>query len=486
MAAIMIQGTSSDAGKSLVVAGLCRAFRRQGLDVRPFKPQNMSNNAAVTAGGGEIGRAQALQARACEVPPDTDMNPILLKPQTDVGAQVVVRGKVLRNATAREYYTLKDQLLPIAIESFETLKADCDIVIVEGAGSPAEVNLRHADIANMGFAVPTDTPVILVGDIERGGVIANMVGTYHLLESEERALLSGYIVNKFRGDVSLFDDGLARITQETGMRSFGILPWFEGARRLPAEDALGLSRYGSKTNGNVSIAVPVFSRVANFDDLDPLAAEPDVDLVMVQQGEPIPAGVDLILLTGSKATRADLTFLFDQGWDIDIQAHVRRGGAVLGLCAGYQMLGHSVADPAGVEGTAGETKGLALLDVETVLGGDKTLRPVEGRELRSDLPISGYEMHIGETDGPALTNPMLRLGDRNDGAVSRDGLVSGCYVHGLFASDLFRAAFLGKLKDGTFGSVRYESMVETTLDDLAAHCARYLDLEAIGFAAGLN
>ena len=313
------------------------------------------------------------------------MNPILLKPQTDVGAQVVVRGKVLRNATAREYYTLKDQLLPIAIESFETLKADCDIVIVEGAGSPAEVNLRHADIANMGFAVPTDTPVILVGDIERGGVIANMVGTYHLLESEERALLSGYIVNKFRGDVSLFDDGLARITQETGMRSFGILPWFEGARRLPAEDALGLSRYGSKTNGNVSIAVPVFSRVANFDDLDPLAAEPDVDLVMVQQGEPIPAGVDLILLTGSKATRADLTFLFDQGWDIDIQAHVRRGGAVLGLCAGYQMLGHSVADPAGVEGTAGETKGLALLDVETVLGGDENLetggRPRVGKRL---------------------------------------------------------------------------------------------------------
>jgi len=232
--------------------------------------------------------------------------------------------------------------------------------------------------------------------------------------------------------------------------------------------------------------VPVFSRVANFDDLDPLAAEPDVDLVMVQQGEPIPAGVDLILLTGSKATRADLTFLFDQGWDIDIQAHVRRGGAVLGLCAGYQMLGHSVADPAGVEGTAGETKGLALLDVKTVLGGNKTLRPVEGRDLASDLPISGYEMHIGETDGLALANPMLRLSDRNDGAVSSDGLISGCYVHGLFASDQFRSAFLGKLKDGAFGSARYERLVEKTLDDLAGHCARHLDLEAIGSMAGLN
>ena len=409
-----------------------------------------------------------------------------LKPQTDVGAQIVVRGKVQRNATAREYYTLKDELLPIAIESFETLKAGCDIVIVEGAGSPAEVNLRHADIANMGFAVPTATPVILVGDIERGGVIANMIGTYHLHDSEARALLSGYIINKFRCDVTLFDDGLTRITQETGICSFGILPWFEAARRLPAEDALGLSRYASKSAGNVSIAVPIFSRGSNFDDLDPLAAEPDVDLVMVQPGEPIPAGADLILLTGSKATRTDLAFLYDQGWDIDIQAHVRRGGAVLGLCAGYQMLGHSVADPAGVEGTAGKTKGLALLDMETVLGGDKTLSSVEGRDLASDLPISGYEMHIGETDGPALANPMLRLSNRNDGAVSSDGLVSGCYVHGLFTSDQFRSAFLGKLKDGTFGSARYETMVEKTLDDLAEHCAQHLDLEAIGSAAGLN
>jgi len=486
VAAIMIQGTSSEAGKSLVVAGLCRAFRQKGLEVRPFKPQNMSNNAAVTHCGGEIGRAQALQARACGVEPHTDMNPILLKPQTDVGAQVVVRGKVQRNATAREYYTLKDELLPVAIESFETLKARSDIVIVEGAGSPAEVNLRHADIANMGFAVPTNTPVILVGDIERGGVIANMVGTYHLLETAERALLSGYVVNKFRGDITLFDDGLARITQETGLRSFGILPWFEAARRLPAEDALGLNRYDGERSGKVRIAVPVFSRVANFDDLDPLAAEADVDLVMIAQGEPIPADADLILLTGSKATRADLALLFDQGWDIDIRAHVRRGGAVLGLCAGYQMLGRSVADPEGIEGTAGESKGLALLNVETVLSGDKTLRPVEGHAWESDLPISGYEMHIGETYGPALEKPMLRLGDRKDGAVSPDGLIAGCYVHGLFASDPFRSAFLGKLKDGTFGSVRYEQMVETTLDDLAAHCARHLDLEAIGSAAGLN
>lgn len=325
MAAIMIQGTSSDAGKSLVVAGLCRAFVKRGLTVRPFKSQNMSNNAAVTADGGEIGRAQALQAQACRTEPDVDMNPILLKPQTDIGSQVVVRGKVERNATAREYYTLKDELLPIAIESFEQLNAAADLVIVEGAGSPAEVNLRHADIANMGFAVPTKTPVILVGDIERGGVIANLLGTWHLLEPEEQALTRGYIINKFRGDASLFNDGLRRITQDTGMRSFGILPWFEDARRLPAEDALALPRYGHQQDGAIRIAVPVFSRVANFDDLDPLAAEPDVDLVMVRAGETIPGDIDLVLLTGSKATRADLAFLYAQGWDIDI--HTRMCGA---------------------------------------------------------------------------------------------------------------------------------------------------------------
>ena len=485
MAAIMIQGTSSDAGKSLMTAGLCRAFTNRGLTVRPFKPQNMSNNAAVTPCGGEIGRAQALQARACRVTPDIDMNPILLKPQTDTGSQLIVRGKVDRNTTAREYYKLKNELLPVAIDSFDRLEDKADLVVVEGAGSPAEVNLRQGDIANMGFAVPTQLPVILVADIERGGVIANLVGTWHLLDAEERALTVGYIINKFRGDPSLFDNGLKRITQETGLRTFGVLPWFDDARHLPAEDALALGRYGETRDGyQIRIAIPVFSRVANFDDLDPLAAEPDVSLVMVQPGEAIPSDADLILLTGSKSTRGDLSLLYEQGWDIDIRAHVRRGKPVLGLCAGYQMLGRKVADPDGIESTPGESDGLGLLDVETRLAGQKTLRSVGATDVRSGLSVSGYEMHIGDTDGPDTARPMLTVGERADGALSPDGLVSGCYLHGLFADDTFRDDFLERLKSREPSRVRYEQQVEQTLDALAEHCERHIDLDGISKIAG--
>jgi adenosylcobyric acid synthase len=485
MAAIMIQGTSSDAGKSLVTAGLCRAFTNRGLKVRPFKPQNMSNNAAVTPSGGEIGRAQALQARACRSEPNVDMNPILLKPQTDVGSQLIVRGKVQRNITAREYYTLKDELLPVAIESFEHLKSDCDLVVAEGAGSPAEVNLRHADIANMGFAVPTETPVVLVGDIERGGVIASVLGTWHLLENTERALLTGYIVNKFRGDPSLFDDGLTRITQDTGLRSFGVLPWFEGARKLPAEDALALGRYGGGHTGQTKIIVPVFSRIANFDDLDPLAAEPDIELVMIRPGDPLPGDADLVLLTGSKSTRGDLALLHENGWDIDIKAHVRRGNLVLGLCAGYQMLGQKVDDPDGIESAAGSTAGLGLLDVVSRLEGDKTLKTASGTDVRTGLPVSGYEMHIGKTTGPGTHFPMLRIEGRDEGAVSGDGLIAGCYLHGLFANDDFRHRFLTQLKPRPESGIRYEQQIEDTLNALAIHCEAHLDLDGIAVAAGV-
>ena len=486
MTAIMIQGTSSDAGKSLVAAGLCRAFTNRGRTVRPFKPQNMSNNAAVTPCGGEIGRAQALQARACRITPDINMNPILLKPQTDTGSQLIVRGKVDRNTTARDYYKLKDELLPVAIDSFDRLANNADLVVVEGAGSPAEVNLRQGDVANMGFAVPTQTPVILVADIERGGVIANLVGTWHLLDAEERALTAGYIINKFRGDPSLFDDGLKRISQETGLRSFGVLPWFDDARHLPAEDALALGRYDkTHDDSQIRIAIPVFSRVANFDDLDPLAAEPDVSLVMVQPGETIPNDADLILLTGSKSTRGDLSLLYEQGWDIDIRAHVRRGGPVLGLCAGYQMLGRKVSDPDGIESAPGESDGLRLLDVETRLSGQKTLRSVGAIEVRSGLSVSGYEMHIGDTDGPDTARPMLMVGERADGALSPNGLVSGCYLHGLFADDTFRDDFLHRLKSREPSHVRYEQQVEQTLDALAEHCEKHMDLDGISKAAGV-
>ncbi|HAY48841.1 MAG TPA: cobyric acid synthase CobQ, partial [Thalassospira sp.] len=372
--ALMLQGTGSDVGKSMLVAGLCRAFARRGLRVRPFKPQNMSNNAAVTDDGGEIGRAQALQARAAGVPTTVHMNPVLLKPQSDIGAQVVVQGKVLTSAKARDYYRLKRDLLPRVIQSFEIMANDADLVLVEGAGSPAEVNLRASDIANMGFAEAAGVPVILVGDIDRGGVIASIVGTHALLSDSDREWLRGYVINKFRGDVSLFASATDIIEQTCGLKSYGIATYWPGAHKLPAEDGVALEKagiYQRKQDGVsgpvIRIAVPHLPRIANFDDLDPLAAEADVELLVIKPGQVIPADCDLVLLPGSKSTMADLRFLKEQGWDIDILAHHRRGGAVIGICGGYQMLGRMVHDPNGVEGEPGSETGLGLLDVETVM-----------------------------------------------------------------------------------------------------------------------
>jgi adenosylcobyric acid synthase len=366
--ALMLQGTGSHVGKSLLVTGLCRAFARRGRSVRPFKPQNMSNNAAVTADGGEIGRAQALQARACGVASSVHMNPVLLKPQTEVGAQVIVQGRMLGNYHARAFFDLRPQLIPYVLESFEQIGIDADLVLVEGAGSPAEINLRAGDLANMGFARAADLPVVLVGDIDRGGVIAALIGTHALLDRADRAQLKGYMVNKFRGDPSLFDDAHAIIETRTGMRGYGVVPWFERARLLPAEDILGIEERASTAAGRaIRIAVPRLPRMANFDDLDPLAAEPDVDLRIVPPGEALPGDADLVILTGSKATLADLEALRAEGWDVDLHAHVRRGGAVLGLCGGFQMLGRVVADPNGIEGPPGEAPGLGLLDLETTL-----------------------------------------------------------------------------------------------------------------------
>ena len=472
----MLQGTGSDVGKSLLTAGLARAFTRRGLAVRPFKPQNMSNNAAVTAEGGEIGRAQALQARAAGVRPSVHMNPVLLKPQSERGAQVVVAGRMLRTASARDYQTLRSELLPRVLRSFELTAAGADLVLVEGAGSPAEVNLRQGDIANMGFAEAADLPVVLVGDIERGGVIAQICGTHLLLSPAERQRLKGAIVNKFRGDVSLFAGGIETIRIVTDLPCLGVVPWFERARDLPAEDALTLERMPAPARaGRFRIAVPRLPRIANFDDLDPLRAEPDVAVELVQQGRPLPL-CDLILLPGSKSTIGDLAVLRAEGWDIDILAHVRRGGAVLGLCAGYQILGRRIADPAGIEGSAGEAQGLGLLDVDTILTAEKTLVAVTGVELRSNADITGYEMHIGRTEGPGTRRPMLRLGRRADGAVSADGRVMGCHVHGIFSSDGFRRAFLERLGGKTDAALAYEARVESALEALADHCEAHLDL----------
>jgi adenosylcobyric acid synthase len=480
----MLQGTGSNVGKSLLVTGLCRAFRRRGMNVSPFKPQNMSNNAAVTPEGGEIGRAQALQARACGVPPSVHMNPILLKPQTEIGAQVVVQGRIFTTCKARDYAKLKPELMPYVLESFEQVRRDADLVLAEGAGSPAEVNLRAHDIANMGFAEAADLPVVLVGDVDRGGVIAALIGTHALLEPAERTRLKGYLINKFRGDPALFEDAHPVIAARTGMRSYGVVAWFEKARLLPAEDILGLEDHASRSGAVIRIAVPRFARIANFDDLDPLAAEPDVQLQIVPRGAPLPGDADLVILPGSKATLADLADLRAQGWDIDLAAHVRRGGAVLGICGGLQMLGWRIADPDGVEGPSGHAQGLGLLDVETVLTGDKQLHQVRGREIASGAPIHGYEMHIGRTTGPALERPMLDLAGRPDGAVSADGRIRGCYVHGLFAADEFRHVFLARLKERASSGLAFEQQVDATLDALADHLDAHVDLDGLLGLAG--
>jgi adenosylcobyric acid synthase len=473
---LMIQGAGSDVGKSLIVAGLARAATRRGLRVLPFKPQNMSNNAAVTIDGGEIGRAQALQAMAAGVEPQTDMNPVLLKPETDIGAQIVVQGRHVATLRARDYAAMKPSLMPAVIESFERLKAKSDLVLVEGAGSPAEVNLRKNDIANMGFARRANVPVVLVGDIDRGGVIAQLVGIKTVIDPEDAAMINGFIINKFRGDPTLFDDGYALIAQRTSWRGFGVLPYFARAAELPAEDALGLK--DARKQGKHKIACLALSRIANFDDLDPLKLEPDVDLVMLRPGEVIPGDAVLVIIPGSKSTRGDLAFLRAQGWDIDILAHHRRGGHVLGLCGGYQMLGRSVADPEGIEGPAGETSGLGLLDVTTLMTPQKSLTRVEAVHAETDEPIEAYEIHIGRTEGADCVRPFAHISGAADGAISTDGRVQGSYLHGLFASDPFRRAYLQRLGISA-SSEPYRAKVEGALDALADHIETHLDVEGL-------
>ena len=478
--AIMFQGTGSDVGKSLLVAGLARAFRNRGLRVLPFKPQNMSNNAAVTADGGEIGRAQALQARAAGVAPTVHMNPVLLKPQSNVGAQVVVQGRVIGNAKAAAYQTLKADLMAAVMDSFARLGSEADIVLVEGAGSASEVNLRANDIANMGFACRADVPVVLIGDIDRGGVIASLVGTKAVLSAQDARMVEGFIVNKFRGDPALFQDGMAHIAELTSWRALGLVPYFHDAHRLPEEDALGIQRHAAEGSaGRTRVVVLAYPRISNFDDFDPLRLEPSIDLTFIRPGTPIPGDAALVILPGSKATIADLQALRDTGWDIDLRAHLRRGGQVLGICGGYQMLGRSITDPAGMEGEAGCVAGLGLLDVETELTGEKTLLEVAGACTRSGAPFRGYEMHVGRTAGADGARALLAFADgRSDGAVSADGLASGCYVHGLFADDGQRAAWMQRIGAGA-AALRYEHDYEATLDGLAAHLERHVDCDGI-------
>ncbi|MGK6323897.1 cobyric acid synthase [Sphingomonas sp. DT-51] len=477
MAALMLQGTGSDVGKSVLVAGLCRAFANRGLAVRPFKPQNMSTNAAVTADGGEIGRAQATQALAARVAPNVDMNPVLLKPQGDRTSQLVVRGRVRGVLRASEWRKGREGLLDEVLGSYHRLARAADLVIVEGAGSPAEINLRAGDIANMGFARAAQVPVVLVGDIDRGGVIASLVGTKVVIDPEDAAMVRGFLVNKFRGDPALFDDGYRAIAARTGWRGYGVVPWLAAAARLPSEDSVVLQRPHGGKGGRILIACPITPHLANFDDLDPLRLEPQVELVMVPPGTPIPAEAALIVLAGSKATIADLRALRREGWDVDVRAHVRRGRPVLGLCGGYQMLGRSVADPGGVEGRAETVEGLGLLAIDTVLTGDKRLMAVRGSARGARL--EGYEMHLGQTVGPDTVRPVALLDDgRHEGATSSDGLVAGSYVHGLFGLAEQRHAWLAPLGVTAQGG-DHRADVDAALDGIAAELEQYVDLDAL-------
>jgi adenosylcobyric acid synthase len=443
--------------------------------VAPFKPQNMSNNAAVTADGGEIGRAQALQARAAGLEPLVDMNPVLLKPESETGAQVVVQGRRLATVRARDYAALKPALMAPVLESFRRLSSRHDLVVVEGAGSPAEVNLRAHDLANMGFARAAGVPVVLVGDIDRGGVIAQLVGTHAVLDPGDRAAVRGFAINKFRGDPALFLDGLKVIEDLTTWPSLGILPWFADAWRLPAEDVMDLKGRGE---GPFKVAVPRLPRIANFDDLDPLAATPGVALEVVEPGRALPGDAALVVLPGSKSTIADLAALRREGWDVDLLAHRRRGGRILGLCGGYQMLGRRIEDPEGIEGPPGGVDGLGLLDVATVMRPEKRLALTEATHLATGHPVRGYEIHVGETAGPDRARPVLRVGGRPEGATSRDGRVAGTYLHGLFAADAFRTAFLGALGHGG-EPFAWAGQVEEALDALAGHVERHLDVDAV-------
>ena len=476
MTALMIQGTGSNVGKSMLVAGLCRAAVRRGLTVAPFKPQNMSNNAAVTSDGGEIGRAQALQAMACGLVPHTDMNPVLLKPETDVGSQVVVQGKRVATVKARDYAALKPQLMTSVLDSFNRLAAQYDLVLVEGAGSPAEVNLRPGDIANMGFSRAADVPVILAGDIDRGGVIAQIVGTQAVIDPSDAAMIAGFLVNRFRGDPSLFDDGYAMIADQTGWRGFGVVPWFSDAWKLPAEDALDIST-PHRAQG-LHVVCLKLSRIANFDDLDPLAQEPGVRVTMLHAGQPLPGDTDVVIIPGSKSTRGDLAFLKAQGWDEDVRAHHRRGGHVLGICGGFQMLGQRVRDPDGIEGAPGETAGIGLLDVDTIMTGDKRLNTVAAVHVPSGQGFDGYEIHIGRTEGPDRARPFAQVAGQDEGAISADGRVAGSYLHGMFSDDAFRRAWLSGF-DVVAGDASYAATVEATLDALADHLEAHIDVSAL-------
>ncbi|WP_166261823.1 cobyric acid synthase [Marinobacter salicampi] len=477
MTTLMIQGTTSDAGKTTVVAALCRWLARQGVSVAPFKPQNMALNSAVTIDGGEIGRSTALQALACGIEPHSDMNPVLLKPQSDRGAQVILRGRVHGNMDALDYHRYKAEAMNSVMAAWHDLQQRYDVIIAEGAGSPAEINLRANDIANMGFAEAADCPVLLVGDIDRGGVFAQLVGTLALLSESEQARTRGFIINRFRGDMALLEPGLDWLTDRTGKPVAGVLPYLPGLI-IDAEDSVGTS--GTSEAGAITIVVPVLPRISNHNDFDPLRLHPGVNLLFIGSDRAIPPA-DVILLPGSKSTRNDLEWLRRQGWDTAIRRHLRYGGKLYGLCGGFQMLGVAVHDPDGLEGPPGSTEGLGLLAMETRMVAGKQLRNVTGRLTlgQGEASLTGYEIHNGVTTGPALDRPLCQLENGPDGAISEDGQVMGSYVHGIFDSaDACQALLAALASEGAPGqaAVDYQQHRFAQLDRLADSIADNLDL----------
>lgn len=480
---LMVQGTTSDAGKSVLVAGLCRVLHRKGVKVAPFKPQNMALNSAVTVDGGEIGRAQAVQAQACGIEPHTDMNPVLLKPNSDTGAQVIIQGHALTEMDAVSYHGYKATAMAAVLDSHQRLQQAFQVVLVEGAGSPAEINLRDNDIANMGFAEKVDCPVILVADIDRGGVFAHLVGTLELLSPSEQARVMGFVINRFRGDVSILQPGLDWLQQRTGKPVLGVLPFLQGFH-LEAEDAVAGQQELDADSQTLKVVVPVLSRISNHTDFDALRLHPQVDLQFVRAGETIPAA-DLIILPGSKSTRSDLRWLREQGWDKAIEKHLRYGGKLIGICGGFQMLGNTVADPQGIEGKPGSSEGLGLLEMETVLAADKLLRRETGHLAftTTEAQVEGYEIHAGVTQGEALNNPAVQLEGRSDGAVSADGQILGTYLHGLFDhSDACEALLLWAGQGAGLEQVRridYRARQEADINRLADAIERHLDLDSV-------
>jgi len=484
MTTLMVQGTTSDAGKSTLVTALCRWLARQGVAVVPFKPQNMALNSAVTADGGEIGRAQAVQAQAANLAPHTDMNPVLLKPNSDIGAQVIIHGRAVTSMDAAAYHDYKRVAMQAVLDSHQRLSAAYRVVMVEGAGSPAEINLRAGDIANMGFAEAVDCPVILIADIDKGGVFAHLVGTLALLSESEQARVQGFVINRFRGDIALLQPGLDWLEQRTGKPVLGVLPYLMDFH-LEAEDAIDVRQSG-KAGDALTVVVPVLPRISNHTDFDPLRLHPQVDLQFVGPGQPVPPA-DLIILPGSKSVRADLTWLRANGWEAAIQKHLRYGGKLLGICGGLQMLGTRIVDPLGLEGPAGESEALGLLDIDTVLEADKQLRNVTGRLLPGGVPVSGYEIHAGVSSGPALEQPAVQLDDgRCDGAISADGQVLGTYLHGLFEGPEVSAALLRWAGLDAVETVDYHALRERDIERLADLVETHLDTARLRALCGLE